>query len=275
MNEAAPTVSVIMNCYNGEEFLQESICSVLNQTYQSWELIFWDNQSSDNSKQIFDSFDDSRLRYFFAPSHTVLYEARNLAIDKAEGQYLAFLDVDDLWEANKLDKQVPLFNDPEVGFVCSNYFVKHELKKKSWKAHSKSLPSGYVTDGLLNSYFIGLLTLMIRKDAFDSLDYGFDPKFHVMGDLDITTRLSLKWKLGSSQETLAICRKHGNNALVQHREKHIEELEYWIGKVQKIEEIVSNESFDKLEENLTYQKTFINWGKSNVGTARYYLHKSG
>lgn len=63
MDDVQPLVSVIMNCYNGSKYLKESIDSVLNQTYSNYEIIFWDNQSTDNSAEIFNSYTDSRLKY--------------------------------------------------------------------------------------------------------------------------------------------------------------------------------------------------------------------
>ena len=254
MTKISPKVSIIMNCFNGEKYLEESIRSAINQTYTNWEIIFWDNLSQDNSKDIFMSFKDSRLFYYQAEKHTPLYEARNMAINKANGSILAFLDVDDYWKENKLEEQVPLFADSSVGFACSNYKVQHDLKNKSWVVFKKDIPSGFVTDNLLASYFIGLLTLMIRKEAYDSLEYGFDPLFNIMGDLDMTIRLSMEWKLGTSQKVLAVCRKHGNNALVQERDKHISELEYWINKANQEEKIKNRGSFMKLKEVLIYQK---------------------
>ena len=75
-------VSVIMNCHNGEKFLNESVKSVINQTYQNWELIFFDNLSNDNSKKILQSFRDKRIKYFNSKKFLDLYAARNLAIEK-------------------------------------------------------------------------------------------------------------------------------------------------------------------------------------------------
>ena len=66
-----PLVSIIMNCYNGETYLIQSIESVLSQTYKNWELIFWDNRSNDKSAEIFKSYKDSRFKYFYAPEHTL------------------------------------------------------------------------------------------------------------------------------------------------------------------------------------------------------------
>ena len=79
-------VSVIINCFNGEKYLREALDSVITQTYKNWEIIFWDNQSTDESAEIFNSYDDVRLRYFLAPKFTKLGQARNLAVANATGE---------------------------------------------------------------------------------------------------------------------------------------------------------------------------------------------
>ena len=89
-----PLVSIIMNCFNGELFLKDSIESVINQTYENWELIFWDNRSKDKSAEIFKSYKDKRLKYFYADEHVSLYKARNLAIDQSKGDIISFIDTD-------------------------------------------------------------------------------------------------------------------------------------------------------------------------------------
>ena len=105
-----PLVSILMNCYNGQEYLREALNSIINQQYKNWELIFWDNQSKDNSIKIFSDYKDKRFKLFRAEKHTVLYEARNLAIKKTSGELIAFLDTDDIWLPDKLTKQVALFS---------------------------------------------------------------------------------------------------------------------------------------------------------------------
>ena len=77
-------VSVVVNCYNGEKYLNQCINSILNQTYKNIELIFWDNQSTDNSRNIINSFKDKRIKYFYAPTHEKLYSSRNFAIENGE-----------------------------------------------------------------------------------------------------------------------------------------------------------------------------------------------
>jgi glycosyltransferase involved in cell wall biosynthesis len=115
-----PLVSVLMNCYNGEKYLREAIESVLSQSYQNWELIFWDNQSNDLSAAIFKSYKDARLKYFLASVHTDLGAARILAFKEVRGEFIAVLDVDDTSHAERLTRQVAFLKQhPEVALVGS------------------------------------------------------------------------------------------------------------------------------------------------------------
>ena len=128
-----PLVSIIMNCYNSERFLNEAIDSVYAQTYQNWEIIFWDNASEDKSGEIAQSYDE-KIKYFRAESTTPLGEARNLALQKAEGKYIAFLDCDDLYEPDKLQKQVELMESNDFAMCYGSVLTIDEdgqVKKRS------------------------------------------------------------------------------------------------------------------------------------------------
>ena len=103
-----PLVSVVMNCYNSAKYLRQSIDSVLAQTYKNWEIIFWDNQSTDESAKVFLSYADERFHYYLAPEFTKLGLARNLAVAQAKGDWLGFLDCDDIWLPMKLEQQVDI-----------------------------------------------------------------------------------------------------------------------------------------------------------------------
>jgi glycosyltransferase involved in cell wall biosynthesis len=249
-----PLVSVLMNCYDGEKYLKEAIDSVLAQTYQNWEIIFWDNQSTDRSAEIFKSYDDPRLKYFFAPKHTLLYEARNCAIEKASGELIAFLDVDDWWLSTKLEKQIPLFVDQEVGIVCGNNWVVSERKNKRWKSLKRPAPTGWVLNDLLKSYFVGLLTLVVRRSALDSLDYPCDPRYHMIGDLDMVVRLSILWKLDCVQEPVAFYRAHDSNESLKQHSRHLDEMECWLGEMKEVEAIRSCPNFHFVKSRITYLK---------------------
>lgn len=137
---ASPCVSVIMNCRNSSEFLKEAIDSVFAQSFDNWEIVFWDNQSTDASPEIAQSYcrassdgDEQKkrvLRYFRAEEPAPLGQARNLAIQKARGELIAFLDCDDLWEPDKLARQVELFErNPALGLVCTDTKVVKGNKK--------------------------------------------------------------------------------------------------------------------------------------------------
>lgn len=249
-----PLVSVLMNCYNGEKYLREAIESVLAQTYQNWEVIFWDNQSTDHSAEIFRSYADPRLKYFYAPKHTWLYEARNFAIEKTSGEFIAFLDVDDWWAPTKLEKQIPLFADMEVGLVCGNYWVENEQKKKRFKRFEHPVPTGWVLDDLLKSHFVGLLTLVVRRSALDSLEYPCDPRYHIIGDFDLAVRLSIHWKSNCVQEPIAFYRLHSSNETAKHRGRQIDELERWLGEMERVEAIKSCPNLYHVRNRVTYLK---------------------
>ncbi len=252
MSPQKPLVSVIVNCYNGERYLRQAIDSVLAQTYENWELIFWDNQSSDRSAAILHSYADPRLRYFYAPTHTWLYEARNYAIEKSRGEFLAFLDVDDWWQPQKLERQMPLFADPQVGTVCSNYWIESERKNKRWLALRSPAPTGWVLTDLLRQYFVGLVTLIVRRAALDSLDYPCDPRYHVMGDTDLVIRLSVGWKLDCVQEPLAFYRLHGNNEVAKHTGRLLGELQTWLAEMEQVPAISSCPTFSCIRDYRTY-----------------------
>ena len=120
-------ISVIMNCHNGEKFLNESISSVINQSFSNWELIFFDNQSNDKSIQIAKSFADKRIKFFSSEKYLKLYEARNEAIKLSNGKYITFLDTDDFWEKNKLSMQLNFIEKNNLKICYSNFFIYNQI----------------------------------------------------------------------------------------------------------------------------------------------------
>jgi glycosyltransferase involved in cell wall biosynthesis len=114
-------ISVILPTYNRAEFLRRSIGSVINQSYPFWELIVWDDGSTDDTAEIISAYQDERIRYFYDDNHGAAY-ARNRAIEVARGEHLAFLDSDDEWRADKLDDQVKAMLDfPEIEVLFSDF----------------------------------------------------------------------------------------------------------------------------------------------------------
>ena len=275
----APDVSVIMNCYNGSIYLGKAIESVILQTYKNWELIFWDNKSTDNSASILKKYRDKRIKYFISDTHTSQYEARRKAVLKAEGNYIAFLDVDDWWEPKKIEKQLKLFSNDQIGFVCNNYLIVNERKNTISKAF-KDIPSGYILNDLLKRNFVGMSTLMIKKKCYFDLDYGFDPKFEIIGDYDLVLRLASKYKLGATNEILSSYRWHGNNLGIIKFDLNIRELEIWINENKHRTEFSSKKNFDYLKDYTKFYKglnKIINHDRAGafkiVSTIKSYVFK--
>ena len=117
-------VSIITPCYNDEKYIGEAIESVLSQSYQNWELFVVDDCSTDNSAKIIHSYceKDPRIRYYKtdAPTGSPVVP-RNIAIEKANGRLIAFLDSDDVWFPTKLEQQIKLFSDEKTAVVFSNH----------------------------------------------------------------------------------------------------------------------------------------------------------
>ena len=237
-----PLVSIIINCYNGETYLNECIKSVLSQTYKNWEIIFWDNRSADQSAEIFKSYHDERFKYFYADEHTSLYKARNLAIKKANGELLAFIDVDDLWEKNKLELQVPLFEHSNISLVYSNLWIlKNNLENKK-KFIKKKSPSGFIHEKLLDEYNVGIITAIFRKNIIKSLNRVFDERFSIIGDFDFFLKLSKLHYFHYISTPLAYYRVHDKNFSSIYKEKEMDEFNIWAS------DNKNNISFEKLKK---------------------------
>lgn len=224
-----PLVSIVINCYNGEKYLRQSIESVLDQSYQNFELIFWDNKSIDQSKNIIQSYQDKRIRYFYSKNHTTLYQARNLSLKECKGDFVCFLDVDDYFLKNKIAQQLSYFNDQKVGVVYSNYYRYYEDINKKKLLTKRLLPSGNLNQYILEESQISFMTVMIRKKSLDSLEFNFDQKYSILGDYDLLYRLSFNWNFCYIEEPLAVYRIHSNN-FSKNFILFIDELKDWYNK---------------------------------------------
>ena len=158
ISDLRPVVSVLINCFNGEEYVAEAIDSVYAQTYPNWEIVFWDNASTDRTSEIVGAY-DSRLRYFRSSELTPLHTARNLAISQCEGQAVAFLDADDIWLADKLERQMELFSERNPIIYGGYENIDQDGNKTGFV--QQNCPSGRLTSSLLlnNSISIGSVSV--------------------------------------------------------------------------------------------------------------------
>jgi len=272
-SKIGPLVSIIVNCFNGEKYLRKALDSILNQTYKNWEIIFWDNQSTDQSSKIFKSYKDQRFKYFYAFNHTLLYKARNEAIKKASGEFLAFLDVDDWWEKDKLELQIPLFNDSGVGLVYGNHYIFNEKVNKKTIFIKRKLPKGFILNNLLKKYHIGILTVVIRKSCLKNQISPFNEKFHIIGDFDLIIKMSEKHKFDCVQKSIASYRLHEKNESLLQDSRYIEELKYWYKEMLGSSEISKNTNFKNVINVINFIEVKNYIYKNDIKKARILMKK--
>lgn len=220
-----PLVSVIMNCYNSSEYLREAIDSVFSQTYKNWEIIFWDNQSTDQSAEIFKSYSDERCKYFYAPSHTKLGEARDLAIRKANGEFIAILDADDIWLSDKLEKQISLMKKLNCGLLYSNalmFYPDGRIKLYS-KNKNKIFQQCYKNLGM--NYDICISTVIFKREILGQLSYIFDLELEVSEEADLFLRISVISKIYYSSDVSARYRVYKKSDSWKKSEKFISDAD--------------------------------------------------
>jgi len=246
-----PLVSIIMNCYNGEKYVYEAINSVLSQTYINWELIFWDNLSTDKSKDVFFSFNDIRLKYKLSDKHTNLSEARIRAIKESRGELIAFLDVDDFWKNKKIEKQVSLFEDKDIIFSCTSCNVIYENSNKKLQIEPPRSFTGLVFNELFENYFVVLSSLVVRRNAYDAIG-GFSNKYHIIGDFDLVTKLALNGRCAVEYDYLTYNRKHSNNESDTKGSIHSQELLEWEMCNSELINKANPSSRDKLIKNIEF-----------------------
>ena len=212
-NKNQPLVSVVMNCYNGEKYLREAIDSVYAQTYQNWEIIFWDNKSQDRSAEIAKSY-DSKLHYFKGENTITLGAARNKALEKCNGDYITFLDVDDLWMSGKLEIQMQTMkNKPNsILYYSDGYNLYDEQKtKKKFSSHPNvNFYDGAIFNKLILLNFINWQTVLINKSLAND-DLYFNETLTFAEDYEILLRLSLLGDVTFSPEPLIYYRTHEKN----------------------------------------------------------------
>lgn len=119
-------ISIITPTYNCAQFIGETIKSVINQTYTNWEMIIVDDASNDNTEEVVKSIKDERIKYIRLKENSGAATARNIAMENASGKFMAFLDSDDIWIKDKLEKQVKFMIDNNYNFTCTAYEKMNE-----------------------------------------------------------------------------------------------------------------------------------------------------
>lgn len=207
-------VSIVINCHNGEKYLRETIESINNQDYQDFDIVFWDNASTDLSAAIAKN-KAYNLNYFFSESLIPLGNARNKALAECRGEYIAFIDSDDLWDAKKLSKQVAVLDQyPDIGLVMTNFrtfnMFKNEVSKK--KVECDRI---YSFEEFITEYAYCLSTFIVRKSCIENMKLWFDDRFEYAEEYDFFSRLVYSCKAYYIGTPLVTRRMHGDMSTVR------------------------------------------------------------
>lgn len=203
-------VSIIMPSYNTGRFIQETINSVINQTYDNWELIIVDDCSSDNTDDIVKSINDNRVIYLKNERNNGAAISRNKALRKAKGKWIAFLDSDDLWKKDKLEKQIKFMKENNYYFSYTSYIEIDEESKPNGKRITG--PKRITEKGMANYCWPGCLTVMYDAEKIGLIQIEDIKKNN---DYAMWLKISKKVDCYLLNEELAMYRKR-NGSISNH-----------------------------------------------------------
>jgi glycosyltransferase involved in cell wall biosynthesis len=220
-----PRVSIIMNVRNGASFLREGLDSVMVQTFQDWEVILWDDRSTDDSSRIVAEYQDPRIRYFLSSEDTPLGEARNSAIRQAKGQWLAFLDQDDVWLIGKLQQQMALADD-HTGIIYGRaiqFYPTGEQRDYDYAHEFQPLPEGDIFSQLFtDACFIAMSSAVLRRSAVEEI--GPVPEtIQSVPDYYLYVAVARRYPARAVQEVVCRYRMHAGSMSQSKRHRLYEE----------------------------------------------------
>lgn len=259
-------VTVVIPNYNYGPFIAETLHSVLKQTYQDFEVIVIDDGSKDQSCQIVEDLKlqfKGRLRLIRQKNQGVAV-ARNTGITAAQGEFIAFLDADDIWLESTLATTMKFLQDnSNYGMVYGNTeFFESKTGKILGRNHGEGSPkipyTGKCVEKLfVRGNFIPLMTVLIRKSIFTYVGL-FDPQFRVGEDLDLWMRIAGKYEIGYIPQVLTRVRRHGRSLTfhaLAHAKVNILRSKKCLRLYPELSKVVSKEIMDK--------KNY--WGYYNLG----------
>jgi len=195
-----PLFSVIIPTYNRKDFLPKAIDSVLSQTFKDFEFIIIDDGSIDETKKLVFSYNDRRITYVYQENHGVAH-ARNRGLEKAKGEWIAFLDSDDWWLPQKLvsvSQSIDCFRDFQV-FHTEEIWYRHGDRLNQKKVHKKR--SGYIYPHAVKLCCISISTAVLHKSVFEDIGV-FDETLPVCEDYDFWLRATAQYPVHLIDEHL-------------------------------------------------------------------------
>jgi len=211
-------VTILMAAYNASNYIAESITSVLNQTFQNYELLIINDGSTDNTETVIQSFKDSRIRVIKNEVNRGLIESRNIALKEAKGNFIAILDSDDIAMPDRLEKQLNAFrNNPELAVVGSRALIIDQNDNETGEKLAVFTGIDKIKITLFFENTIVHSSTMIRTKIFREVNgYQGDS---LIEDYDLFYRISQKYAIENLEDYLVKYRIHGTNISIQKRDQ--------------------------------------------------------
>ena len=257
------TVDIVLPLYKAKDEVYESINSVLNQTYYDWRLYIIDDASNDDKiKEIRSKYFDDRIIYIELEENKKAAGARNYAVKQGKGEFIAFIDQDDMWLSQKLEKQIKLFKDNvligashsdiKILYQNNNGLLIEELdeNKRRQGIDWEDTSTKDMADIVLTQYPMRVVTTVIRRSLYESIG-GFDEKLFGCEEIDLWLKIAEKSKIGYIPEKLAIRRIHDNNVSEKYK------LDRYLGHLNWLISLSDVDHYSYLREQISSEKKML------------------
>ena len=265
-------ISIVIPTKNRLAFLKRALNSVYEQTYKNKEIIVIDDGSTDDTTVFLNIEQNSgKIKFYRNEVSVGGGEARNIGIRNAKGKFIAFLDDDDEWFPTKLEKQLPLFSDSEIGLVYSGL----EINYSDFNIRYKSIPTieGYVyKDMLIENQIGGTVSIVLRAEI--AKKYLFDSTMPARQDYDLWLRICKDWKIRGVKESLVLVYAGGIKRITSNVKNYENAIDKINTKYSKEIEKLSNK---KRHERIAEQYFFLGSQAikaNNIWVSRKYYFKS-
>lgn len=264
-----PTVSINLCCYNSEKYLRETLQSIVNQTYKDWELVIINDGSKDSTESIISEYIKQGYPIIYHyQENKGLGASRNEALKLSSGEYIAFIDHDDIWMPQKLENQTPLFKkNPKVGLVyCNTIFFIQSTGKERVLYKNSNQPVGMIFSKLLSHYFLSMETVVIRRECLNNLNEWFDERFNVIEEADLFIRISHDWAVDYVPELLAKWRIHSESSSWTKRGLFGKELKVMLEKYRSLFTDFDSKyrkQIEKVKAKIAYYEAMEEWMLGN------------
>lgn len=226
--------SVVIPVYNKSAYIGETLQSVLNQSFDDFEIVVIDDESSDNSVEVIEAYHDNRIQLYKKKNGGVS-AARNYGILKSNGEIICFLDADDIWKPDYLMRLSWLIEQyPEAGFFCGAYDIFYKEKNNivkeknlSFNESEDEIEIDYIKMSVLMFGSIALTSAVaIRKSVLERMDMWFDERFCIGEDNDLWTRVSLITKAVYNKKPLMLYRSASIDGLISSNYEYDKSVKY-------------------------------------------------